>query len=47
MVMRGKPWHPWFLGGTGKLEDGFLNMPFSEMDYEGYIYGLIIYGHPV
>mgnify|MGYP001359321680 CR=1 FL=1 len=47
VVMQGKPWHPWFLGGTGQLSDGFLNMPFSKMDYDGYIFGLIIYGHPV
>lgn len=47
MVMRGKPWHPWFLGGTGQLTDGFLNMPFSVMDLEGYYYGLVIFGHPV
>lgn len=46
-VMQGKQWHPWFLGGTGQLSDGFLNMPFSKMDYDGYIFGLIIYGHPV
>ena len=32
MVMRGKPWQPWFLGGMGELSDGFLNMPFSDMD---------------
>ena len=47
LVMRGKPWHPWFLGGTGELQDGFLNMPFSEMDYSGYLFGLIIFGHPL
>ena len=47
LIMMGKPWHPWFLGGTGALENGFLNMPFGEMDKAGYYFGLIIYGHPL
>lgn len=47
LIMRGKPWHPWFLGGTGDFSDGFLNMPFSDMDYPGYIFGLVLFGHPV
>ena len=47
MVMKGKPWHPWFLGGTGTLEEGFLNQPFGAMDMDGYYFGFIIYGYPV
>ena len=46
-VINGKPWQPWFMGGTGNFADGFKNMPFTPMDTEGYYFGLILLGHPI
>ena len=47
--IRGKAWTPsYMLGlGSGSFINGFPNMPFSPMDKDGYMFGLIILGHPV
>lgn len=47
LVIRGKPWTPWFMGGSGNFADGFIDMPFSQMDTEGYYFGLILLGLPL
>ena len=46
-VIRGKPWTPWFMGGDGDFVNGFVNMPFSPLDTDGYYFGLILLGHPL
>ena len=40
-------WLPWYFGGKGDLVYGFENMPFSPMNDSLYLYGLIVFGHPL
>ena len=38
---------PWYLGGTGQLEAGFIDIPFVKVDETVLIYGLINFGFRV
>lgn len=48
-VMKDEPWVPWYLGGSpdGAISEGFTNMPFTPMNRNCYIFGLILLGKPV
>ena len=45
--VKGKAWTPSYMMGSGTFTSGFPNMPFSPIDEDCYIFGLIIMGHPV
>jgi len=40
-------WMPWYLGGHGELEKGFIDIPFMKVDQSVLIYGLVNFGFRV
>ena len=46
-LMRDAEWLPDYLGGTGDMKLGFVDMPFTPMNEPLYILGLVMLGHPL
>ena len=46
-LMKDKYWLPWYVGGTGQLSEAFPNCPFSPMDWNMYVCGLVLLGYPI
>ena len=40
-------WMPWYLGGHGELEKGFIDIPFVKVEQSVLIYGLVNFGFRV
>lgn len=47
LVLKDTKWLPWYLGGSGSLENGFDGMPFQNVDEDILNYALFTYGYHV
>ena len=46
-VIKDEAWLPWYMGGSGSLNSGIENVPFTLMNPANYTFGLILMGYPV
>ena len=46
-MIKDESWLPWYLGGSGFVNSGLENVPFTPMNPTIYTFGLIFLGYPV